>query len=172
MIRPNPHYFGRHWSWPKEWKYWREWTAAKQVLMTRAPEDSSKETDNRLRHEFTVKAIGHDKSHYDLTNPEFDHFLRACYALTQPDNLTAQIEQLSGELKRARGGLRQTMREMNVGDAYVGKIAHTMSLKGKISSADVDVLDAPELRKVTANLRRTQAAREKKSGRIYILEPA
>ena len=132
----------------------------------------TQEEETRRRHEFTVKAIGCDKSHYDLTNPEFDAFLRACYAITKPCSVTAQIEQLGGELKRARYGLRQTMREMNVGERFVAQIAHTMSLNGKISSGNIDALEASELRKVVGALRRTQAAREKKTGRVYILQPA
>jgi hypothetical protein len=45
------------------------------------------------RHSLHVKAIGQDKSHLDFTNDDFDQVLAEFRALSQPDNLAAQLRQ-------------------------------------------------------------------------------
>src|SRR5581483_4604635 len=147
------------------------WKQAKRVLMN-GREIWTKDEEDRRRHELTKRVLGREKSWAHLNRRSDVDLLKAgLLAIVRPDHLPSQLNALDQDLKRARFGLRQTMREMDVGDAYVGEIARTMSMNGKISSANLDTLNAAELRKVVGNLRRTQAAREKK-GRIYILEPA
>ena len=43
------------------------------------------------RHALHVKALGQDKSHLDFTNDDFDRVLAEFRALSQPDNLAAQL---------------------------------------------------------------------------------
>ena len=45
------------------------------------------------RHSLHVKALGLDKSHLDFTNNDFDLVLAEFRALSQPDNLDAQLRQ-------------------------------------------------------------------------------
>src|ERR1035437_7933284 len=45
------------------------------------------------RHSLHVKALGNDKSHLDFTNVDFDLVLAEFRALSQPDNLAAQLRQ-------------------------------------------------------------------------------
>ena len=45
------------------------------------------------RHSLHVKALGQDKSHLDFTNDDFDQVLAEFRALSQPDNLDAQLRQ-------------------------------------------------------------------------------
>ena len=45
------------------------------------------------RHSLHVKALGQDKSHLDFTNDDFDRVLAEFRALSQPDNLAAQLLQ-------------------------------------------------------------------------------
>ena len=45
------------------------------------------------RHVLHVKAIGHDKSHLDFSNEDFDLVLAEFRALSQPENLAAQLRQ-------------------------------------------------------------------------------
>jgi len=147
------------------------WNQAKRVLMN-GRETWTKHEEDQRRHELTKQILGREKSWAQLNRRSDVDLLKAgLLAIIRPDHLPSQLNALDQDLKRARYGLQQTMREMNVGDSYVGEIARTMSMNGKISSANLDTLNAAELRKVTGSLRRTQAARAKK-GRIYILEPA
>ena len=45
------------------------------------------------RHALHVKALGQDKSHLAFTNDDFDLVLAEFRALSQPDNLAAQLHQ-------------------------------------------------------------------------------
>ena len=45
------------------------------------------------RHSLHVKALGQDKSHLVFTNDDFDLVLAEFRALSQPDNLAAQLRQ-------------------------------------------------------------------------------
>ena len=45
------------------------------------------------RHSLHVKALGLDKSHLDFTNDDFDRVLAEFRALSQPDDLPAQLRQ-------------------------------------------------------------------------------
>ncbi len=45
------------------------------------------------RHALHVKALGLDKSHLDFTDADFDQVLAEFRAISQPDNLAAQLRQ-------------------------------------------------------------------------------
>src|ERR1039457_3450629 len=45
------------------------------------------------RHSLHVKALGQDTSHLDFTNDDFDRVLAEFRALSQPDDLPAQLRQ-------------------------------------------------------------------------------
>jgi hypothetical protein len=45
------------------------------------------------RHDLHVKALGLDKSHLDFTNEDLDQVLAEFRAISQPDNLAAQLRQ-------------------------------------------------------------------------------
>ncbi len=45
------------------------------------------------RHALHVKALGLDKSHLDFSDADFDQVLAEFRAISQPDNLAAQLRQ-------------------------------------------------------------------------------
>ena len=45
------------------------------------------------RHDLHVKALGLDRSHLDFTNEDLDQVLAEFRAISQPDNLAAQLRQ-------------------------------------------------------------------------------
>jgi hypothetical protein len=59
--------------------YWRAWAAARRADET---------VD---RHDLHRHALGYDKSHKDLTNSELDRVLAEFQAVSDPDNLDAQL---------------------------------------------------------------------------------
>lgn len=78
-------------------KYWREWGRARKVL--RAAGYTAQEADAE-RHELHAQALGHDKPHADLTNADFDKVLAAFLAISESDNLDAQIAGQTGSRRR------------------------------------------------------------------------
>jgi hypothetical protein len=66
-------------------KYWREWGKAE-----RAAKRHGIDLD---RHAIHVQALGVDKSHFDLTNEEFDDVLAEFFAVSQPENVDLQLRQ-------------------------------------------------------------------------------
>jgi hypothetical protein len=67
--------------------YWREWGGA----VTARKRDGLQAPD---RHEVHVQALGYDRSMKVLTNAEFDKVLGAFRAISQPENLGAQVRQV------------------------------------------------------------------------------
>lgn len=69
----------------KAW-YWREWSAAVKAAKAAGlpPPD---------RHAITKQAIGREKSMLDLDNRELDLVIAAFRAISDPDNLDAQLRQ-------------------------------------------------------------------------------
>ena len=116
----------------QEGLYWRQWSAV------------HKAKPDLDRHAFHVEIFGADKSHLAFTNDDFDKFLAACKAITEPGNLQAQLDALNGRKKRLKYGIVRQAVRMGVSLEYVGGIARAMNLR----SADLDVLDADELEKV------------------------
>jgi hypothetical protein len=59
------------------------------------------------RHSLHVKALGQDKSHLDFTNDDFDRVLAEFRALSQPDNLAAQLRQQDMPRRRLLYSIRR-----------------------------------------------------------------
>jgi len=97
------------------------------------------------RHSLHVKALGQDKSHLDFTNEDFDLVLAEFRALSQPDNLAAQIRQLDMPRRRLLYSIRRLAAE-----SYWRAIA-----RDKFGTADETRLDLAQL----TQLRITLAAR-------------
>src|SRR3954452_15863751 len=96
----------------QDWLYWREWKAACAVLMP-GRETFTKHEENERRHDFHREHSLPD-SHTEFTNRDLHKFLGACRALSRPDDLDAQLRQADGDGRRARFGLDELMRKMNV----------------------------------------------------------
>ena len=104
------------------------------------------------RHALHVKALGQDKSHLDFSNEDFDRVLAEFRAVSQPDNLAAQLRQQ--DMPRRR--LIYTIMRM-APEAYWRAIA-----QDKFGTADESRLDLAQLKQ----LRITLAARSRsKAGR-------
>src|ERR1035438_10400804 len=63
------------------------------------------------RHSLHIKAIGLDKSHLDFTNVDFDLVLAEFRALSQPDNLAAQLRQQDMPRRRLLYSIRRLANE-------------------------------------------------------------
>jgi hypothetical protein len=59
------------------------------------------------RHALHVKALRHDKSHLAFTNDDFDLVLAEFRALSQPDNLVAQLRQQDMPRRRLLYSIRR-----------------------------------------------------------------
>ena len=99
------------------------------------------------RHSLHVKALGLDKSHLDFTNADFDQVLAEFRALSQPDNLAAQLRQQDMPRRRLLYSIRRLADE-----PYWRAIA-----QDKFGSADETRLDLAQL----TQLRNTLAARSR-----------
>jgi hypothetical protein len=153
--------------------YWSLWSKAKRVLM-RGRETWTGDEENKRRHELHVRAIGRDKSHYDLTNREFDRVVAELRAVIDPSDLRGQLRQENMHATRLRFGLRKLMRELDVDWPYVGAIVHQMNANGELGSNRVDALSVDDLRKVMIALRKHQyrGGGTVKAPREYILHAA
>ena len=63
------------------------------------------------RHDLHVKALGQDKSHLDFTNDDFDLVLAEFRAISQPDNLAAQLRQQDQPRRRLLYSIRRLAAE-------------------------------------------------------------
>jgi hypothetical protein len=63
------------------------------------------------RHALHVKALGQDKSHLDFSNEDFDLILAEFRALSQPDNLAAQLRQQDMPRRRLLYSIRRLAAE-------------------------------------------------------------
>ena len=99
------------------------------------------------RHDLHVKALGLDKSSKDFTNEDFDRVLAEFRAISQPDNLAAQLRQQDQPRRR----LLYTIRRL-APEPYWRAIA-----QDKFGTADETRLDLEQLRQ----LRITLAARSR-----------
>lgn len=82
--------------------YWRLWGAAARANGWKGAEAEMQ------RHAAHVKALGRDKSHSQLTNPEFDKLKALFELLADPSNLQAAIESADatiGERRRLVRGI-------------------------------------------------------------------
>ena len=103
------------------------------------------------RHSIHVKALGQDKSHLDFTNDDFDRVLAEFRALSQPDNLAAQLRQQDMPRRRLLYSIRRLADE-----PYWRAIA-----QDKFGTADETRLDLAQL----TQLRITLAARARSRSR-------
>jgi hypothetical protein len=118
--------------------YFREWGRVRSVCKQQGfpiPD----------RHDLHVKALGLDKSHRDFTNADFDRVLAEFRAISQPDNLAAQLRQQNMPRRRLLYGIRRLAAE-----PYWRAIA-----QDKFGTADESRLDLDQL----TQLRITLAAR-------------
>lgn len=153
--------------------YWRLWSQAKRALLN-GRETMTGDEENKRRRELHVRAIGQNKSHYDLTNREFDLVLAELRAVIDPSDLRGQLRQQNQHATRLNWGLRKVMRELGVNWHYVAGIVHRMNENGELSSNRVDALNVDDLRKVMIALRKHQQRGDgvMKSPREYVLDPA
>lgn len=79
-------------------KYLYEWGRARRWLREHGYD--AKRADAK-RHAIHVAALGRDKSSWDLTNKEFDDVLAKFLALSEGDNLDAQLEIAEQAIRRA-----------------------------------------------------------------------
>ena len=118
--------------------YFREWGRVRSVCKQQGfpiPD----------RHDLHVKALGLDKSHLDFTNADFDRVLAEFRAISQPDNLAAQLRQQNMPRRRLLYSIRRLAAE-----PYWRAIA-----QDKFGTADETRLDLDQL----TQLRITLAAR-------------
>jgi hypothetical protein len=124
--------------------YFREWGRVRSVCKQQGfpvPD----------RHSLHVKALGLDKSHLDFTNNDFDLVLAEFRAISQPDNLAAQLRQQDMPRRRLLYSIRRLAAE-----PYWRAIA-----QDKFGTADETRLDLAQL----AQLRITLTARARARSR-------
>jgi len=153
--------------------YWGLWKQAKRELM-HGRETCTQLEENNRRHELHVRAIGRDKSHYDLTNREFDLVIAEMRAIIDPSDLHAQLRQGNMHARRMHFGLRKLMRELGVDYPYVHGIVKRMNENGELGSSRLDALGVDALRKVMIALREHQrrGGGTVNAPREYVLETA
>lgn len=103
------------------------------------------------RHSFHVKALGQDKSHLDFSNPDLDRVLAEFRAISQPNNLAAQLRQQEMPRRRLLYSIRRLADE-----PYWRAIA-----RDKFGTDDETRLDLVQL----TQLRITLAARARSRSR-------
>ena len=103
------------------------------------------------RHALHVKALGQDKSHLDFSNEDFDRVLAEFRAVSQPDNLAAQLRQQDMPRRRLLYSIMRLAAE-----PYWRAIA-----RDKFGTADETRLDLAQL----TQLRITLAARSRSRSR-------
>jgi hypothetical protein len=118
--------------------YFREWGRVRSVCKQQGFSIPD-------RHDLHVKALGLDKSHLDFTNADFDRVLAEFRAISQPDNLAAQLRQQAMPRWRLLYSIRRLAAE-----PYWRAIA-----QDKFGTADETRLDLDQL----TQLRITLAAR-------------
>lgn len=162
------------------------WNQAKPILhssrachMTHL---SREEEDRRLRHEFTAKILGREKSWAQLNRRTDVDLLRgALLAAIRPGDLNAQLKIIRASHKRLIWRLEQLMSELGKDRNYVQGIVERMNREGSLSSSDLDLLETDDLRKVVIALQKHKRRQTSsvaagvspaRSKRDYILHPA
>jgi hypothetical protein len=105
------------------------------------------------RHCLHVKALGLDKSHLDFTNEDLDQVLAEFRAISQPDNLAAQLRQQGQPRLRMLYGIRRLAPE-----PYWRAIA-----QDKFGTADETRLDLEELRSLLITLAARARSRQRRA---------
>ncbi len=104
------------------------------------------------RHELHVKALGLDKSSKDFTNEDLDRVLAEFRALSQPDNLAAQLRQQDQPRSRLLYSIRRLADE-----PYWRTIA-----RDKFGTADETRLDLDQLRQLRITLAARARSRQRR----------
>jgi hypothetical protein len=102
--------------------YWREWAAVR-----RAQPDAD-------RHALHIAALGVDKSSKRFTNRDLDKVIAEFRAISQPNNINAQVRQLSQSATRALHTIR------SFPELYVIRVA-----RDKFGTTDIAHLTDPQL---------------------------
>jgi hypothetical protein len=106
------------------------------------------------RHSLHVRALGQDKSHLDFTNDDFDRVLAEFRAITQPDNLAAQLRQQDQPRRRLIYGITNLAPE-----SYWRVIA-----QDKFGTDDETRLDLDQLRQLRMTLAARVRSRQRRGG--------
>lgn len=88
--------------------YFREWAKVRKFYTDQGIDP--KQADSK-RHQLHLKALGVMKSSKAFTNPDFDKILATFRAITQPDNLDAQLHAIEAPEKRL-GSLQAQCRQL------------------------------------------------------------
>jgi hypothetical protein len=105
------------------------------------------------RHGLHVKALGVDKSHLDFTNEDLDQVLAEFRAISQPDNLDAQLRQQEQPRCRLLYSIRRLAPE-----PYWRSIA-----QDKFGTADETRLDLVQLRQLLITLAARARSRQRRA---------
>jgi hypothetical protein len=105
------------------------------------------------RHGLHVKALGVDKSHLSFTNEDLDQVLAEFRAISQPDNLAAQLRQQDQPRRR----LLYTIWRM-APEPYWRSIA-----RDKFGTADETRLDLDQLRQLLITLAARARCRQRRA---------
>ena len=105
------------------------------------------------RHSLHVKALGQDKSHLDFTNDDFDRVLAEFRAISQPDNLAAQLRQQEQPRRRLLYSICRMAPE-----PYWRAIA-----RDKFGTADETRLDLVQLRQLLITLAARARSRQRRA---------
>jgi hypothetical protein len=103
------------------------------------------------RHGLHVKALGVDKSHLDFTNENLDQVLAEFRAISQPDNLAAQLRQQDQPRRRLLYSIWRLAPE-----PYWRAIA-----QDKFGTADETRLDLAQLRQLLITLAARARSRQR-----------
>ena len=115
--------------------YFREWGRVRALCKAQGlpiPE----------RHNLHVKALGQDKSHLDFSNEDFDRVLAEFRAVSQPDDLAAQLRQQDMPRRRLLYSIMRLAPE-----AYWRSIA-----QDKFGTSDETRLDLAQLKQLQITL--------------------
>jgi hypothetical protein len=121
--------------------YWHEWAAVRA------------ENPRADRHDLHIQALGHDKSHKDFSNKDFDAVLAIFRSISQPDDVNAQLRQIDGERRRCIYAIAQT----GFSDSYIRALAI-----GKFATSAWRDLPEDQLRQLKITLQNRARARDKK----------
>ena len=104
------------------------------------------------RHALHVKALGLDKSHLDFTDQDFDRVLAEFRAISQPDNLVAQLRQQDMPRRRLLYSIMRLAPE-----AYWRAIA-----RDKFGTAEESRLDMNQLKQLQITLAARSRSRSRR----------
>lgn len=125
---------------PKQTKwYWRQWGAVRRADPTAD------------RHALHVAALGYDRSSKSLTGEELDKVIAQFWTVTRPNDVDAQLRQMSQTLTRLRWKVKQQVGRLRVyiaaPESYVARI-----LQDKFGCKAVEQLAEKQIRQMIFTL--------------------